>query len=64
MLVRRERDPDNWRGYRLYLTPKGDIFVNLLDNYNRAPIKDLGVFKQAQTQMEDYDNSNDSEDMG
>ena len=37
-LVRRERDPDNWRGYRLYLTPKGEIFTNLLDNYNSKPV--------------------------
>lgn len=37
-LVRREVDPDNWRGYRLYLTPKGEIFCNLLDNYHSKPV--------------------------
>ncbi len=39
-LVRRERDPDNYKAWRLYLTPKGEIFVNLLDNYAVAPLKD------------------------
>ncbi len=37
-LVRRERDPENWRGYLLFLTPKGEIFTNLLDNYNTKPV--------------------------
>lgn len=30
-LVRREQDPDNYRAWRLYLTPKGEQFVNLVE---------------------------------
>ena len=64
-LVRRERDPDNWRGWRLYLTPKGEIFVNLLDNYNRAPLKPGSpVFNKAKEDIEAYDDNSDSEDLG
>ena len=64
-LVRRERDPDNWRGWRLYLTPKGEIFTNLLDNYNRAPLKPGSpVFTQAKEEIEAYDDNSDSEDLG
>jgi DNA-binding MarR family transcriptional regulator len=59
-LVRRERDPDNWRAYRLYLTPKGDIFVNLLDNYAKASLSHLTKAKQ---EVQDLDN-HDSEDLG
>jgi DNA-binding MarR family transcriptional regulator len=59
-LVRRERDPDNWRGYRLYLTPKGDTFVNLLDNYTKTNLDNLTKAKQ---EVQAYDN-NDSEDLG
>ena len=63
-LVRRERDPDNWRGYRLYLTPKGEIFTNLLDNYNRASLTPGSpVFNKAKEDIEAYDDS-DSEDLG
>ena len=65
MLVRRERDPDDWRGYRLYLTPKGDIFVNLLDNYAKAPIKGGNpVYTKALKEVQAYDDNDDSEDLG
>ena len=64
-LVRRERDPDNWRGWRLYLTPKGEIFTNLLDNYSKAPIKDGSpVFTKALQEVQAYDDKDDSEDLG
>ena len=64
-LVRRERDPDNWRGYRLYLTPKGDIFVNILDNYNQAPIREgYSLFNKIQQKLKEDDIDNISEDLG
>ena len=31
-LVKRERDPDNHRAWRLWLTPKGERFINYLEN--------------------------------
>ena len=61
-LVRRERDPDNWRGYRLYLTPKGDTFVNLLDNYTKTNLDNLTKAKQ---EVQAYDDNNhEGEDLG
>jgi DNA-binding MarR family transcriptional regulator len=62
-LVRRERDPDNWRGYRLYLTPKGDTFVNLLDNYTKTNLDNLTKAKQ-EVQAYDDNNNHEGEDMG
>lgn len=38
-LVRRERDPQNYKAWRLYLTPKGQTFVTLIeDNLTRINI--------------------------
>ena len=37
-LVRRERDPDNYKAWRLYLTPKGKQFVNLLEHTVDMPL--------------------------
>lgn len=38
-LVRRERDPSNYKAWRLFLTPKGQSFVNLIeDNLTRINI--------------------------
>ena len=39
-LVRRERDPDNYKAWRLFLTPKGEVFTNLLDNHAGSPIRE------------------------
>ena len=61
-LVRRERDPDNYKAWRLYLTPKGEIFTNLLENYALAPASDP-VFTKAKEQLTAYDSDND-QDMG
>ena len=64
-LVRRERDPDNWRGYRLYLTPKGDIFVNILDNYNQAPLREgYPLFNKVLQKLKEEDIDSISEDLG
>ena len=57
-LVRRERDPENWRGYLLYLTPRGEIFTNLLDNYASAS---LNTLTKAREDLKAYDDSIDSE---
>ena len=39
-LVRRERDPDNHRGWLLYLTPKGEIFTSILDKHWAVPLRE------------------------
>lgn len=63
-LVRRERDPDNYKAWRLYLTPKGEVFTNLLDNYNTAPIREgTPLFKQMKQEITAYD-SDDDQDLG
>lgn len=37
-LIRRERDPENYKAWLLYLTPKGRIFAGLLDTYVNGPL--------------------------
>ena len=60
-LVRRERDPDNYKAWRLYLTPKGEVFTNLLDNHAGAPIRDgLPVYSKAKEALD----AADSQDLG
>ena len=61
-LVRRERDPKNYKAWRLYLTPKGEIFTNLVDNYATASASDP-AFTKAKEQLTAYDNDND-QDLG
>ncbi len=39
-LIRREVDPDNHRAFRLFLTPKGEQFVNLVEQQLTMPIKE------------------------
>ena len=64
-LVRRERDPDNPKAWRLYLTPKGRVFTNLLENYQEAPIRDDNpIYNQALKEITDYDNEPDDQDVG
>ncbi len=65
-LVRRERDPYDYKCYRLFLTPKGKVFTNLLDNYSKAPLDSVGgspVFTQAKEELQAYD-LDESEDVG
>ena len=50
-LVRRERDPDNYKAWRLYLTPKGDVFTNLLEQYSSGPVKSVPLYTKAQEDL-------------
>jgi len=63
-LVRRERDPDDWRAWRLYLTPKGEIFTNLLDNYATAPASDPAFTKSIEDVIAYDSNNPDDQDVG
>jgi len=64
-LVKRERDPNNHRAWRLFLTPKGRVFTNLLEeNAKRRinPVTDAPRFTKAQKEIEAYDQTD--EDLG
>lgn len=50
-LVRRERDPDNYKAWRLYLTPKGEVFTNLLEQYSSGPVKATDLYQQAKEDL-------------
>ena len=60
-LVRRERDPDDYKAWKLYLTPRGKIFAQLLEQYTSGPVSTLDLYNTAQ---EDLSNVNDDEDLG
>ena len=45
-LIRKERDPDNYKAYRLFLTPRGKVFTNLLDNFSKQPLAQLNKAKE------------------
>ena len=59
-LVRRERDPQNHRAWRLYLTPRGKIFTQLLEE--NASKTGESRFQQALKEVKDYDQAD--EDLG
>ena len=40
-LVRREQDPDDYKRFRLFLTPKGKSWVNLITNIHSMPLQTL-----------------------
>ena len=62
-LVKRERDPDNHRAWRLHLTPKGKIFRQLLeDNATRKLPGTDSKFYQTKKEIETYDEAD--EDLG
>jgi DNA-binding MarR family transcriptional regulator len=53
-LVRRERDPDNYKAWRLYVTPKGQSFITLIeDNLTRIDIT------KAKAALSAYDHDDD-----
>ena len=60
-LVRRERDPDNYKAWRLYLTPKGEVFTNLMEQYSSGPVPSLNLYTKAK---EAIDNDDDDQDLG
>ena len=64
-LVKRERDPDNHRAWRLYLTPKGKIFRQLLEeNATRKLTGKDSKFYQTKKEIEAYDQDHTDEDLG
>jgi len=56
-LIRKERDPDNYKAWRLFLTPKGKVFTKYLDNYSKQAFAD---FTKAKEDLK----SHDDEDLG
>lgn len=64
-LVKRERDPNNHRAWRLFLTPKGRVFTNLLEENARLNVglkAGAPRFNQAKQEIESYDQTD--EDLG
>ena len=64
-LVKRERDPSNHRAWRLFLTPKGRVFTNLMEERAKRrinPVTDAPRFTKAQKEIEAYDQAD--EDLG
>lgn len=49
-VVRRERDPDDPKRWRLYLTPKGLQWVNLIEEHMSGSLKDFSAAISEQTQ--------------
>lgn len=49
-VVRRERDPEDLKRYRLYLTPKGMQWVNLIEEHFSGDIKAFASAISEQTQ--------------
>ena len=61
--MKRERDPDNHRAWRLHLTPRGKIFRQLLeDNATRKLSGNDSKFYQTKKEIETYDETD--EDLG
>ena len=58
-LIRRERDPDNYKAYRLYLTPKGKIFTGLLEQYTSGKVDSIALHTKAKEDIAD-----DHQDLG
>lgn len=55
-LVMRKQDPDNHRAWRLYLTQKGKVFTNLLDNTATSSLSNsIGMAVQAKKSLLTYD---------
>ena len=58
-LVRRERDPDHYKRWRLFLTPKGKQFVNLIECHVDGKINN---FKRDIRSFLEHHKSTDSEE--
>ena len=63
-LVRRERDPDDYKAWRLFLTPKGEIFSQLLEQYTSGSVSTLDLYKTAQEDLSNADNTDNDQDLG
>ena len=50
-LVRRERDPDNYKAWRLYLTPKGEGFVRLMEQFMSSPASLLDSYTKPKEEL-------------
>ena len=61
-LVRRERDPNNYKAWRLYLTPKGRVFRQLLEDNAKKPLDQGDGYKKALKEIQDHDQTD--EDLG
>ena len=63
-LIRRERDPDNYKAWRIYLTPKGKSFVKLIEDYWKHPVREgLPDLYKAKDYLAAYDEPDD-QDLG
>ena len=58
-LIRRERDPHNYKAWRIYLTPKGRVFRQLLED---NATKSIDGYKKALKEIQDHDKTD--EDLG
>lgn len=54
-LVRRERDLENYKAWRLYLTPRGEIFLNVLEQHALPDFKQSLKEVQATNDQTDED---------
>ena len=60
-VVRRERDPDDPKRWRLYLTPKGKQWLNLFDNQLSMPLEKAKAefVSLSENRIRTYDPAND-----
>jgi DNA-binding MarR family transcriptional regulator len=59
-VVRRERDPDDPKRWRLYLTPKGHQWLNLFNNQLDMPLKEVrAIASRSANQTHDTDHDQD-----
>lgn len=61
-LVRRERDPDDWRAWTLHLTPRGEIFVQILEQFSSGPLDSLPLYTSAKEAIDS--DTDDDQDVG
>ena len=54
-LVRRERDPHDYKRWRLYLTPKGETFLSLVEGFLSKPLDSLTTTKLEADDSTDQD---------
>jgi|14_taG_2_1085336.scaffolds.fasta_scaffold23356_3 DNA-binding MarR family transcriptional regulator len=52
-LIRREQDPEDYKRFRLFLTPKGKQWVNLIGNIKSMSFKEVESHDQDQWESQD-----------